>query len=399
MKIAIYVEHLEREYLFALILKKKLERQGYRVLILNLFFDNKVASYFKPDIVFLPYFYSIEDPSISKVLNLPGVKRFYSLSWEQIFNDVQIDKKIPKIIPKNLVVLSWSSNFRKLIPKDYQHQVVQVGHPMWSLYWQIPTGEFTKESRNGNVKLYFENLTWINMENEKKLNIQFTAEQSAALNDIKDNIRRITKLLNRNSFLVKVRPSSTYKRDKTLGFLLKRTKLVRGLPAIHYISKSNYCFGDFSSTMIDSLLLGLPTYGFCIQQIPRELSFAWHSCFTETNNFNGRKVKDIWILDRQKTLDFLISGGFINEDYFKTFFQMLEQSNFEISRSRFSLKFYFAKFLLISGHIMGSVALCRRILFRLFRPKLDLRTHTQDFISIKRYLVYRLYAARIISFL
>jgi hypothetical protein len=294
--------------------------------------------------------------------------------------------------------LAWSQDFKKYFSKTNHKNILEIGHPLWSMYWKLPIGILSRINSNRNRKLYFENLAWVNLENRKKLSITFSPEQELSLTQMKNRIKELTKELNRRSFTVKIRPSSTKSRDLELKQYLKNVKLVRGFPSIHYISKSDYCFGDFSSAIIDSLLLGLPSYGFCIDKIPRKLRFSWHSNFVKTSHFAGRRVDDLWILDRYKTLNFLIGNGYINENYFASLAKILQEHHtIEVSTSKISkIEFSLIRICLIFWHFISTSLRIRKMLYYYFRPKLDIETHTQDFISLIRFYHFHKYAKKLL---
>lgn len=406
-----------------------------------MFFDIPIVKIFEPNVIFLPYFYRQKDPTLIDILNIKSVNRFYSLSWEQIFNQIQISNKLPELPPKNLIILAWSKVWKdKLVESISEKQVIIMGHPMWSIYWSnIPTPRTQAKFRD-NSKLYIENLNWFNIPantpnftqfvtSERRVNLfrkfrhnlvnlikspfrelfigiidnpiekkpqwhfHLTDKDISKLHNVEERLRSTIRLLNHNSFSIKVRPSATKRKEAFVEKLFKGTRVVRGKPLYSYLRKASMCFSDFSSSAIDAAILGVPTYGVAIDEIPEKLRFSWQAFFEPVNHASGRKLNYLFQLNREKILVYLLHQKFLNDSYFRDLFAILELNDSQFSPKIFQrVKSSFISLLLILAHFFQSSKLLRAILLHFSNTKLDLRTHTQDFISWHRFLVYKYYA-------
>ena len=438
MRILIVTEHLEREYLFALLLRRVLKDKKHDVLIANMFFDFFIIEKFQPEIVFLPYFYKYDDQTISRFLQINSVKNFISLSWEQLFNQMQIKSKMPVSPPLNLIFLAWSLEWSEALSKlGIKNQIEVIGHPMWSLYWKsspIPKiGRYGKQ----NSKLYIENLTWSSFSTQNRMVVPIVSnpqneifisrlrrkfilnsklilktffkeyvdeieekpkywttfltkvEISSLVNYEKTFLQSINNM-NRNSFSVKIRPSATRTRHAMMVKLFKGANVVRGKPILFYLRRANVCFSDFSSSAIDSVLLGVPTYSFSVNKIPDRLQFKWQRFFDPIVHMNGLVLNNLFKLNQEKLLRYLFESGFINDKYFDDLFAIIENLNVQSNNKnikRLNSKLY--QLYLWAWHALQSILIVRLLLIKIIPSKLDIRTHTQDFISFRKYMIYR----------
>ena len=402
MKIVISFEHVEREYLFALILKSELTKAGHTVLISNLFFDLPLIKFFKPDILMIPYFYSSDDKSIKEYIEISSVKQIISLSWEQIFNDQQKLRKFPRDIPKNLHFVSWSLSWAKALERSgvSKKQVIHLGHPLWSLYWNFPFRSYSYRGEKKNSKLYIENIGWLNSSKNTYSEDYLSEKEIGNLKQIFEAIHEVFKTFNAKTFKIKVRPSSTSERDFNLEKTFKHSKLVGGLPLIHYLRSSTQCFGDFSSALIDATILGVPTYGIGIDKIPKKLRFSWHAFFKPTKDIQGRLCRDLYEFDKQSLYNFLIRDGFIARNYSRNFLQFIANLDNEKSskKNRMNLNFLLLRTVLVLFHFLVSWKLLRKFFYNSNRTGLDLNTHTKDFISFTRYVHYKRYSLKLLPY-
>jgi hypothetical protein len=391
MRIVILVEHVERELLFALLLRKRLGQIGHKVLICNMFFDFSLIKLFKPDIVFLPYFYRGSDPSINHFFEITSVKRFYSLSWEQIFNQIQINTKTPKQLHEKLTLISWSNSWKNYLVRSgiEENKIIQLGHPMWSIYWRYPFKSTIYSGWEKNRKLYIENLDWLGSNESKFKAFQLSSSDSKDLEDLSILVRNIIRIFHKNTFDIKVRPSSTLKRDLNLKRFLFRARLVRGLPLIYYLKKTTLCFGDFSSGLIDSFLLGIPTSGVGIGKIPKPLAFMWQSFFEKSQFIKGRRVEEIYTFKSNELLNYLINDGYINPNYINDFIEKLNLVKKVKVRKIEIIRGLLFHLILSLTHILYSFPIFRKTIYKRSRSNLDLKTHSQDFNFFKQFFIYR----------
>ncbi len=403
MKIVISFEHVEREYLFALILKSELTKAGHKVLISNLFFDLPIIKFFKPDILMIPYFYSSDDKSIKEYIKISSVKQIISLSWEQIFNDQQKLRKFPRDIPKNLHFVSWSLSWAKALERSgvSKKQVIHLGHPLWSLYWNFPFRSYSYRGEKKNSKLYIENIGWLNSSKNTYSEDYLSGKEIGNLKQIFEAIHEVFKTFNAKTFKIKVRPSSTSERDFNLEKTFKHSKLVGGLPLIHYLRSSTQCFGDFSSALIDATILGVPSYGIGIDKIPQKLRFSWHTFFKPTKDIQGRLCGNLYEFDKKSLFNYLIRDGFISRDYSHNFLQFIASLNGQYSSKKdpLNINFILSRILLVSYHFLVSSKPFRKLIYDHHQMGLDIKTHKNDFISFTRYVIYKSYSLKLRPFL
>ena len=400
LKIVILVEHLERELLFALLLKKRFAQMGHSILICNMFFDFSVIKLFKPDILFFPYFYRGNDPSVSRFFELSSVKRFYCLSWEQIFNKVQIDEKTPRDLPENLTILSWSNSWRGYLIRSgvKEKQVIQLGHPMWSLYWRYPFRSRMYFGENKNRKIYIENLDWFDSNGDRIKSSKISRNAKTNLEQLSSLVRNTIRIFHKDTFVIKVRPSSTLKRDQELSRFLFKARLVRGLPLIYYLRNATLCFGDFSSGLIDSFILGVPTYGIGIDKIPKQLTFEWQRFFSKSELIDGRKVEELYSFKSNELLTYLIDDGYINPNYLDDFIDKLDfRKNNGLGVLQFARSKFFGLVLSIS-HFLCTFQFFRYWFYNLTPSSLDLKTHSQDFVTSKQFILYNKLAKNLFKY-
>ena len=413
-----------------------------------MFFDFKMINFFKPDIVFIPYFYRKDDKSIQRFLTISSIKFVCVLSWEQLFNKLQIVNKTPQEVPDNTYFFAWSTNWKRHLLKSgiSGDNIVLTGHPMWSMYWRAMPLLDRRQLQQRNSKIYFENVSWFGRElsnsilediqdrNEnshsqinhnrlvrlrkflksviqKRIRLLFktiapvyqekrpigmqllTIQEIDGLRTMEKNLLKIIGDLNSNSFSIKMRPSSSKYRDAYLGKVFRGAKLKRGLPLIHYLKSSSHCFVDFSSSGLDAALIGLPTFASSLNLIPKEMLFDWHKLFKPVSNMDGRLLENLYQLDRDELMRYLFKNHFIDFDQFTTINNFLNSLNIQ-KRLNFLNKIMYPVHTLtfVSWHFLQSIYFFRLILYRFFKNGLDVTTHSQDFLGPIRYFVFKRYS-------
>jgi hypothetical protein len=399
LRILILVEHLEREYLFAILLKNFLKKCGHTAWIANLSIPPSLARNYQPELIFLPYYYREDDSTFSPFFSIKSTKLFVSLSWEQFFNELQCKAKIPDRIRDNLILLSWSDSWKKqLVENGLDAAKIRVtGHPMYSIYWRLPFKSILSNKMVRGKKLYVENFDWMIPNSKKLRKLNLSAEETTQVENIQKTVIEVMRGLNFSNILVKLRPSARSEHIKFIRKISPRLQIKRGKPLLHYYRKSSHCIGDFSSALIESAILGIPTIGIAIDEIPARMKFVWQDLFVPLKYLDGRQVKGIYELKREELISFLSRENCLNEDYFN-------QINNEILSLAGDVKGgnkYFATldfFRLILFSALGHFSL--RI-FSVHRKaistkiRLDPNTHTQDLLTFRRYLVYRFYSSKI----
>lgn len=396
MKAAIIIEHVEREYLFALILKKYLNSVGTSVIIAHAISDFRLVKTFEPELVFLPYFYRVDDFSTSPFLEIKSVKLFLSLSWEQFFNEVQYSSKVPKSIPSNLIILCWSNSWASSLSHMgfSLENIRQIGHPMWSILWQLPPAQANNNLFVLKKKIYFENLKWLDTSSKHVRALNISDAELSKLGELQRIVVETLRQLNLNNFKVKVRPSSTKQDLVSMRKLIPNANFVRGFPLIHYLKSSTHSFGEFSSSLIDSSLMQVPTYAIGLDRIPQILKFTWHDFFKPVNFIDGRKVDNLSEIDKVRLLSYLHKESILNANYFDDLWKLILSKGLHPNQSSIFEKI--SKRLMVYSNqlwrLLFSVKILRKNRSLVNSLVLDPSTHSQDFIGIVRDFVYRLYA-------
>lgn len=137
-EVLILIEHVSRELESAVLVKYFMEKKGYGVIIDSIKFhkESKVLKY-TPDIVIVPWAYSNKEVDLFRSFLRKNKKVIIlNMHHEQLSNEGSDSFIIPQEDAKEILHLSWGSNFSKKLLQNGcdEKTIIQVGNPRLDFY-------------------------------------------------------------------------------------------------------------------------------------------------------------------------------------------------------------------------------------------------------------------------
>ena len=401
MNVIFLYEHADRELATVRALKKLLtEKMNARCFILQLYTDWKYVERINPDLIFVPYFYKKDDPTLKPILNLLEKTTVINMMWEQIFVEGKIDSKIPDDV-KNVHHIIWSRQWMELlIDKGISNSNLKLlGNPVLSFAQALRDSNKIKKAHNGNI-VYIENSS-ILFSTEKKR----SALKGLTDDDIieyeqfqRRNLFELSKLKKTLTLTIKIRPNIS--KQNYINFFFKNGKakffkLESKGPLLRVLSKSDLVLTDMSTGILEAAALGKKIGLLHSAKLPEFFYYNWMNYVNKIDNLSQIDEK-LKIEEQNVLLDWMLDAEMINVDYKSEFVcylrEVTKNQHYPAQNLLSRSKFHVLTLKLDLWQLANSI-----YFMRLFRSvtgtyKLNMETHSEDFPLFarinKRFSIY-----------
>jgi hypothetical protein len=388
VNVIFFYEHADRELATVRALKKLLtEKLNARCFILQLYTDWKYVERIKPELIFVPYFYNKDDPTLKPIINLFEKVTVINLMWEQIFVEGKVDSKIPDDA-KNVHHIIWSRQWMKLlIDKGLSSSNLKLlGNPVLSFAQALRDSSKLIHTHNRNI-VYIENSS-ILFSTEKKR----SALKGLTDNDIikyeqlqRRNLFELSKLKKTLTLTIKIRPNISKKNYSNFFFKNGKSKLFKlesKGPLLRVLSKSDLVLTDMSTGILEAAALGKKIGLLHSAKLPEIFYYNWMNYVSKIDNLSQVDEK-LKIEDQNALLDWMLDAEMINVGYKNEFLcyvrELTKNHHYPEHNLSSRLKFHLLTFKIDLWQLANSI-----YLFRYFRSmtgiyKLNIQTHSEDF--------------------
>lgn len=390
--IVLFFEHASRELPSLIKIQEFLNNTGkYKVYIYNISTDRWMFDILKPDCCFLPYFYNPEtDVFQSRILKNPSVV-FFSLSWEQIFYPAKVPLKIPQNLPPNIKLLIWTKSWhRKLLESGIpSSQILQLGHPLWSLIFQ---NKYTFSEKPSKTILYIENasLAFAKKKIFEKLNVDAVEIKKQFENLLEKNLRLLESIQRDQDVQVKIRIRPSTPKTDFIQFVNNRIynnnfKFIKNGSIQNDIQEADCILTEMSTSALEAALTRKKVGLLNTNMIPNNFKYSWFKMFPMINN--SLKMNDFLKSSSypfDKINKWMSSENSLNQNYL---IDLENVARIEIESKNHKLSPIF-KMIRLGGSFyysiwnkMFSYKTFRNIYFEIFEKNFSLSTHEGDIIS------------------
>lgn len=310
-----FVEHVSRELDVACLNKIILEKKyKHAVRIYNLFRDSSLAlKSGKPDVVVLPYFYSVKKDPVKTITETWPDILYFNLAWEQIFYRAHEEIKAPgdDFTKTKVHHHAWGIFFRNyLVERGVPEYNIHVnGHPAYQLYLDPYRKYFwTREqladafNLNPDKRWIFipENFKWAFFSDERLKEIEKDGGSIVEMEKMREfcisSLSMLVQWCGQISVNPKIeiifRPRPAVNSDLMKQYIKgKISKIPSNFHVIkdksvrEWVLASEVSISSYSTTLIEAAIAGKDSYMAMPVPIPDALHCDWYSMINQLTTY------------------------------------------------------------------------------------------------------------------
>lgn len=306
------VEHSDRELDAVSCISAILQSEyGLSCVVANFYSDLVPLARYEPRVLALPFFYFLDHaPMRNYVARWPNA-RLVNLAWEQINYKMNMDIKVPQdeFAKKRVTHFCWTSAYQDLLSERgvARELAILCGNPVMKFYdepyrrYFKSRAELAKENDLDPARrwiLFPENYRW-GFLNDRQIktfernggNLKYILEARDYCRRSLAEVLRWFAALDRDDdplIILRPRPATAISDmrqfgESVLGKIPANVRLVKADSAREWILASDAVMSSYSTTLIESALVGKPIYVACPEPFPEALEDEWYGYIQAVN--------------------------------------------------------------------------------------------------------------------